>query len=157
MKFDFENDLKEWLKNELQIENKNAEDLILLFFNKLRKNIPNRKRKVLKSNEFICPEQKTTELEAFIQDIENGHDINPYLSTNINQSQKLDNLLNSWGIHHFHFDKCTSKLKNRSNELIFGKVIQDAIFFINIYKHNSWHDTEILEIINRNWPALVQS
>ena len=95
-----------------------------------------KKRKVCKSDVFQCPKQYEQALEEFIQKVENGEDINPFLSNKKDDLEANDLLLYDWKIYHFHY-------------LIFAACTDEAMYFIQIYKHqkkNVFVQKELLEI-----------
>ncbi|MBL0702978.1 MAG: hypothetical protein JJV95_03220 [Sulfurospirillum sp.] len=72
-------------------------------------------------------------------------------------------MLNSLGMHHFHIgegyepnDKKGIKFIKRNNELLFALVKKDAVYFINIYKHDFPYKKESLEIVHDNWEFLIK-
>lgn len=107
-----------------------------------------------------------TEMTAF-KDIcfrlENGKTIFPYLSNFINKTnvEQSDFFLKNWNIFHAHLgilDKQSGKC-SRSDRLLFFTKKYNEIYLIDIKKHphgDEWFLKELLEIIDRSWPNLLQ-
>ena len=108
-------------------------------------------------------------LLKFKDHFEKGIDMNSTLSKNIfysdisiKERQNLtykktrDYLLDDWGIHHLHLDKDKG---NRSKYLLFIKVTNNEIYFIDILSHNEknvFAKQELLETLYRNWNFLLE-
>lgn len=110
-------------------------------------------RKILRSKEFKCPPNLSAKLATLEGKIRNGDDLVPHSSRAIagkSKSTKPDQMLNDWNIHHLHFEAAGGL-----NEILFVLITDSTAYEIGIYDHNSWADTELLEIINGNWPNLL--
>lgn len=86
-----------------------------------------------------------------------GGDLNPNLSKGTEQD-KFDQLMNDWGIHHFHLGTALEVGTNfieRTGPLLFAVIKADEVFLIGVFKHGSWAKKDLIEILNRNWPALT--
>ncbi|RPI13216.1 MAG: hypothetical protein EHM58_18875 [Ignavibacteriae bacterium] len=137
------------------------------FQNTRLKMIESRKRDVIKSDTFIQKFQGFSD-NLIIDDIErefqNGNDVNPHLSRQAIKPDYDDMLLNDWGIHHMHISN-TRKNPNqyfydRSDQLLFIKVLEENIYFVEIRSHNEnlvFCRNELIEIINKNWPKLINT
>ncbi len=116
---------------------------------------------------------------------EKGIDMNGHLSANIYYSDmsvkdkrnsiyknSRDYLLDDWGIYHIHLNekeakneqemrrnKNTKDKGNRSEYLLFVKIIGNEIYFIDIYNHNTknvFSNQELLETLDRNWHFILE-
>lgn len=133
---------------------------LVKFFEYHMMHIPVKKRKVCKSDVFQCPKQYEQALEEFIQKVENGEDINPFLSNKKDSLDAKDLLLYDWKIYHFHLTRRynSNGQPKRSNYLIFAVCTDETMYFIQIYKHQKkavFAQKELLETICRNWPQLA--
>ncbi len=97
---------------------------------------------------------------------EAGGDLTEFLSTLASNVDKPDAMLNDFGIHHLHLgDKRSSKAKRvkRSDRLLMVWVGVDDAHLIDIRPHpeqrdiddNGWSHQEYLDVIERNWPHLL--
>ena len=83
-----------------------------------------------------------------------------------------DYLLDDWGIYHIHLnekeakteqemrsDKTNKEKGNRSEYLLFIKISDDKIYFIDILNHNKenvFSDQELLETLDKNWHFILE-
>lgn len=118
-----------------------------------------------KHNKFY---KKTIDKIAY--KFKNAESIDPFLSKGVvdnpnedGSNKNKDLMLNSIGMHHFHIgkkyepnDKKGIKFIERNNELLFAIVRKDAVYFINIYKHDFPYKKEALEIVHDNWEFLIK-
>lgn len=115
-------------------------------------------------------------LKKFVLKFENGEDMNGHLSKNIYYSnlfkangggtrdwKSRDYLLDDWGIHHIHlnfkdaFNEKDMK-NNRSNYLLFIRITDSIIYFIDVKKHETidFNNLELVETMDKNWPYLIK-
>lgn len=120
--------------------------------------ISNTPRRVLYSKEFTCSKKLKKVVEEIKNKIENGIDINPYLSKKKNNIDFNDGLLNDWNIHHLHLGKDSGEeFVERTKELLFVKFDKNNAYFINVYKHGAWAKQEMVRIIHNNWPESIKA
>ena len=94
---------------------------------------------------------------------EKGNDVKPYLTRRIKDNSKPDLLLHMYGLHHFHLSKklhSKSGYVYRSDYLLIAKVTPEVAYFIDVTPHHTddetqWVQKRYLEIINNNWPELL--
>jgi hypothetical protein len=103
-------------------------------------------------------------LDLLKKKIENGDDINSYLSKSIFYEDYTDYLFSDWGIHHLHLsiesDPNDSKFMKRSDKLLFVTYNEEEIYFIDIRPHNEQYvfaQKELLEIIESDFPQVIES
>lgn len=127
----------------------------------MKKLIPVRPRKVYYSKEFYCPEEYKVALNKIVSAIESGKNLLPYMSKQVIRPSKNDGLLNDWNIHHFHLNDELEKNRmfvQRSDWLLLAFVIDEAVYFLNVFSHkkpNLWTHIELIRIIDNNWPDLI--
>lgn len=163
MKLNFEQDLVDHIDNYLKKNNYkkpigiDAKSLVHLFLNLRRRLVQKHKRTIIKSKEFKCPIELEKNLKHFEAVVKNGKEIKPYLSKLTSKLSEIDKFLNDWGIHHFHLGMEIRKdgYSKRTGPLLFAKVMPNAIYFIQIFPHGSWCKPDLIEIIHKNWPALI--
>jgi hypothetical protein len=132
-------------------------------FNKIanieRRNVAAKPRTLFVSKELACPVDLQSGLEELKRKVQAGEDLRPHLSTGILRIEEEDLLLNDWGIHHFHLGtgphRSLPDFNERTGPVLFARVTQDAFYMINVLGHGSWTDTDLIEILHRNWPASI--
>lgn len=117
------------------------------------------RRKVVYSKELRCPKGYEQALKELAQKIENGEDINPFLSTSREKTDAKDSLLYDWNIHHLHLTRRyhPNGRPKRSDYLLFVRCTDSTMYFIQIYPHrsNPFVKGELQEIVAHNWPELL--
>jgi len=129
-------------------------------------------RQVLYSNKFpkALPAEVDRALRAFDRANVLGEDINPFQGKGLtlfhdvsagNRAKRTDHLWADWGIHHFHMAPLPSDpskyYSTRSGPLLFTKVFDNAIAFIDVGDHEALEDQTLLETFVRNWPEAAES
>jgi hypothetical protein len=135
------------------------------FFESKWRRISKVPRRVELAPEFQVPEQHTTGFNMLRARFEAGDDLAPNMSRTIFDAAKKDLFLNDWGIHHFHLGAGPHTKKpgflRGTKELALAWVAEDAVYFIKIGSHGqdvgnaTWGDLEILDIVDRRWPRLL--
>lgn len=168
MNIDFVRDAKELFKRSLEARGviiKHDDDPIISWYIYHERIIPASQRKVVKAKGFSCPPLFTEKLKRLETEIENGANLNSYLSRSIMDCSKDDLMLYDWGIYHLHIsDKLDIKKSDgfmeRSDLLLYALFDNDKAYFIKTINHkgenNMWTQKECLEIINDNWPHLLE-
>ena len=169
MKIDFVRDAKELFKRRLEAMGviiKHDDDPIISWYIYRERIIPASRREVVKAKDFSCPPLFTEKLKRLETEIENGANLNSYLSRSIMNCSKDDLMLYDWGIYHLHIsDKLDTKKSDgfmeRSDLLLYALFDDDKAYFIKTINHkgqnNMWTKKECLDIINDNWPHLLES
>ena len=167
LKYDFRNDWKEHVKNELLSlgfsydSNKDVTDNSINLFN-LRRRLPKETpRKVVFSKEFICPSENKKGFDLLVRKIEKGQCLIPSLSKTISKADYNDATLDDWGIHHFHLGEHeVSGVIERTKNIVFVLVLDDCALFLQVLAHgkghsNVWVNTTLIDIIHNNWPNAI--
>lgn len=94
--------------------------------------------------------------------LENGEDVNPFLSKQAIRPKFQDFLLLDWNIHHFHLNNLNSGgyFNDRSDYLLMVLFKNGFAHFIDIEHHNDnevFVKREYLKIIKDNWPEIITS
>ncbi len=130
-----------------------------------RKYIAIKKRKFILSKEVKSKfnrHPKAVDFIFFLEDVQNGVDLNPYQSDTLKQLRFHDLLLYNWKIHHFHLsnelDLKNGYFKKRSDHLIFALVTSEVIYLLDFEQHKEgiFGDEKWLTIIDTNWPWLLE-
>ena len=129
-------------------------DLLVLFFQQKDRNLKIQKWNILISDHLQS--KGFTDFQALCEDAQNGLDLKGYLSKLANKPQKPDYMLNRWGINHFHSDNHLRGRVGRSSDLLFFVQRDNNLYFIDICSHE-FYNSELLEVIEENWPFLFDS
>lgn len=108
--------------------------------------------------------QHQSVIDEISQRLRAGDDVGPYLSKQAPKLDSKDDLLIHGGVHHLHLSSISTKgadgfvARGRGQaELLFLRIENDTAYLIDIRPHsdkNIFQDTQILEIVDRNWPSL---
>ncbi|MCK4303512.1 MAG: hypothetical protein KAY24_04675 [Candidatus Eisenbacteria sp.] len=128
-------------------------------FNLVRRLIPRRPRRVLRSREFSCHSHRMEGLQLLESKIASGGDLNPHLSTRLEKPWFNDALLNDWDIQHFHLGERAEALGlvGRTGELLFARVTSEKVYLIDVRDHQSFSDRALLGILQSNWPDMMST
>lgn len=135
-------------------------EIEIAYFNLEFRLIERKPRRCFVSREMSLEKKYEKRFKRILRTAETGGDLNIYLSKTLLDPQYNDMLLNHWGIHHLHLGKPTASrpgFASRTPELLYARVSEDAIYFIQITDHMGFAEQELLEIIYRNWPALIDA
>jgi len=135
-------------------------ELLIYFLNYAGRSIPPRARRVSFANGFWASKiatDKGGDILALARAIEQGNDINTYLSKDRNhgfveRSKKSglvwepekDLILNSFGLHHLHLLP-----KGSGNELVFVNFSRETAFFVTSGNHKSFMDGSVVDAFAR--------
>ncbi len=129
-----------------------------IYFDVMRRRISIKKRTIELADCFSCPAELMQGWKTLKANILLGKDLNPYLSKNIRKIKAIDGLLNEWNVHHFHlgvnFNE-SDKFISRTKHLLFALISDTVIYVIGIFEHGNWFNEEIVEIIHKNWPKVI--
>ncbi|THJ36184.1 hypothetical protein E8K88_02660 [Lampropedia aestuarii] len=163
LKANFIKDWHEYLKEILtnhwgfDVSQINDKDLPLAYFNAESRRIDQRKRNIEISDVFQCPPEVASGWSKIQAKIKNGCDITPHLSKLVDRIDSTDLMLNDWGIYHFHLGaELDGEFIKRTGPLLFAFVTDNCFYVINIYQHGEWTNSDIVEIIHRNWPSIIK-
>ena len=158
-------------------------DGILQLFNIYNKNIEIKKRKVLIAPEVIVPSHLENGYKTLIQNIENGYNLNLYLSTQSKTASCQDYLFNMDNLVHFHLgEKIETRKKKkeargfieRTGYLLIAKITDENVYFLSIDHHENkeynenelpenvslqdmtFYNNKYIKILAKNFPNAVQ-
>lgn len=116
------------------------------------KRVPNTKRQVILSNEFKSSALSKELVWLGLKEvIENGDDINCYMSKSLKDWQSIDYLLYTCKIRHFHLYKNSEGGVRR--DLVFGIFTEDKFYGLCAGDHNDIYETKkLIKIAEDNWP-----
>lgn len=140
-----------------------AQDLPILFFNWLHRQIPPQRRTAVLATELTCPDAFKPGLDEIIRKSECGEDLAPHLSKNTKDLMHHDPLLNDWGISHLHLGRqvdSQSGLVERTGPILFVVATEDHLYMIDVMEHGRghrpWPRQRLLQVIHDNWPDLIR-
>ena len=135
------------------------QDCAIDYFKWALRFIPRMKRQINKAHDFECPEKHQAGLRLLEDAIVSGADLTPWLSRNIGKPKFHDGIFFDWKVSHFHLGETykANGMVEGHDEVLFAVVTPDSVFEIGIYVHGSWHEVEVLDVIDRNWPHLLDS
>lgn len=139
-------------------ENEKNFDICIKYFNLLKRMIYTKPRKVMISKEFSCPEKVKEGFNLLKSRIEQGEDLKKYLGKEILNLNYNDDLLNDWGIYHFHLGTNLDKdgFIQRTGPLLFAKFDNTNAYLIKIMDHGNWTQQEMIKILYNNWPNSIR-
>lgn len=134
-----------------EIDNYQLDAAPLVYCCLLHRKVEVKKWNIVLSNEFLSSKWATSDEWLKIKDIlEQGKDINPYMSKSLKNWQAVDYLLYTYGIHHFHLYK--NKDGGIRSELVFGVFSNDELYVLGVGNHNDLYKAESwLKILHNNW------
>ncbi|MBA0213242.1 hypothetical protein [Pectobacterium brasiliense] len=127
--------------------------------------IPKKERRVVESIDFSCPEEVKNGYAQLKFKISKGFDLNPHLSKQIFNPKLNDGMHLDFGLYHLHLgvelekDKKGNIFSKRSGPILVAYVADDAIYCVGIFEHSSqlWSSSKLIEVIDREWPYLIES
>lgn len=164
LRIDFKNDWAEILRQKMieigySIDPKwDATDLCLKYFNVVRRRIEPKPRRVLVSQEFVCPNDHLAGINLIRQKVETGQDLTPHLNK-IHRPGDPDLLLSDWDIYHFHLGTSFTKsgYVERTGPLLFARVTSENFYMLDVVEHGRWSEQRFVEIIHNNWRESISA
>lgn len=172
---DLFSDFKKEIETDLQAlgiaydSNARLEEVLVLRYTHMRKTIRPLPRTVHQSNEFRsalarCPAGEQSAMNDILGKFQHGDDVNEHLSRESINPRKADGMLYDWDVYHLHVSNTkrnpAQKFFDRNGPVALVRVAQAEAYFIDIRSHGAsnpllWTQKDILEIIDRNWPTLL--
>lgn len=163
-RIDFKADWRTQMLNSLESagykidRNFDIEKVSYCYWNVQRKEVFPTPRSIAEPRELVVPDELREGYEWLKSKVMVGENINTHLTRRLFNTTKEDQLLNDWGIHHFHLG--TTYLPNGmvagADPILFAVVTDDQFYCVNIGKHGDWADIDLLRIIHKNWPCLIE-
>lgn len=132
------------------------------YLNRRARLLPAHPRQIFFSKEFQSPSSPKLKrgLNHLLRCVREGKDLSPFMSRGIDIKKgiKYDEMLNQWGIYHFHMSETFLKsgFVQGNNEILFAMVDDENFYCIQIGTHCSFSDKRLLEIVYYNWPYLLE-
>ena len=137
----------------------NDQDCAITWQSWKRRTVPPAKRSIAKITGFACPTHLQQGLSELEKAFSSGAPIWPWQSKLIDKPTREDGLYNDYRVVHFHLGVGTEQngYIHRTNELLFALVDSSTVHEIGIYCHGDWYELDILDVIDSNWPTLLDS
>lgn len=131
------------------------DQILTTYFAVKRRLIARRPRRVFVAKSVIPPAKYKASFREILRRAEMGEDLTGYQSRRLLLNPNEDDaLLSDWGVQHLHFDMGTDP-KNRSRELLFARITDNALYCIDISDHQGFTRQIMLEILDREWPESI--
>lgn len=133
------------------------QDCAIIWQSWKRRTVPPATRTIKKATGFACPTHLQQGLSVLDTAFSSAAPIWPWQSKLIDKPTREDGLYNDYRVVHFHLGAGTEKngYINRTNELLFALVDSSTVYEIGIYCHGDWYELDILDVIDSNWPTLL--
>ncbi|WP_426141162.1 hypothetical protein [Pseudomonas sp. DWP3-1-2] len=167
MRIDFEEDFLTFVLSKLKslnvvAPNRDVTACALLLF-KLQRRCPVAvTRRTESASSFTVPSDLQGGFDGLCLAIHQGQPLFPYLSRSTFSVDKVDGLLDDWGILHFHLgsERLQNGLIKGTRTVAFGLVRPDCIYFIDTHPHGAGHSDvwvreQLIHTIEENWPSLL--
>jgi hypothetical protein len=134
------------------------DELSYKYFNIRKRTVPDLRRVVHESRRLSCPQEHQPGYTALKAKFENGNSVMPHLSKTILSDSYEDQLLNDWGIHHFHLGQnISNSFADRTGPLLFALVTNTDVYCIDIKAHGAWSEQEFIRTLHEEWPEAIQN
>lgn len=135
------------------------------FFLDWKRVLPSKKWNICISKELSNHIKLSRDAELHVESLKEkamkGEELLCYHSTDVINQSKPDYLLRDWNIFHLHSGhgkkQSSTDFADRSGDLLFLTYYEDNLYLIDIKPHGKWTDVNLLEIIDNNWPEVLQS
>jgi hypothetical protein len=134
------------------------DELSYKYFNIRKRTVPDLCRAVHESRKLLCPQEHQLGYSALKTKFVTGNAVTPHLSKTILSDSYEDQLLNDWGIHHFHLGQNVSNgFADRTGPLLFALVTNTDVYCIDIKSHGAWSEQEFIKTLHEEWPEAIQN
>lgn len=165
MIIDLQNDYKKIMiekikKSGLKIpDTYDDEVLIVKYYAFLRKKAFAGPHEIKRSKHFYCPPKVLKGFSKLEDIIKYGGDITPYFNRAAFNLDDFDDMFSDWGIMHFHLGEKLiegEQIVERGGYILFAYHRDNIVYFINIYRHGHWADSDVIQEMYNNWPSLIE-
>ena len=163
IEIDFHADFREIVestlrKNDVAVDaSESYNDAVYRYYANVRRRVAALQYKVLEAAGLTCPADLATGYSQLKAELENGYDVTSRLSRKMPNATFEDRMLNDWGIVHFHLGERDAHGGVPGTKIVLFALVRDeTVYAIGFFDHKSWSNIEVLEIVDRNWPALTK-
>ena len=133
------------------------EEAVYRYYANARRRLNVQRYTVVESKELACPSDLAPGYAELKSELERGIDVTDRLSTRTPRPKYEDQLLNDWGITHFHLGLRDAQGNVQPAKVVlFAFVCDDVVHCIRFAEHGSWSEIVLLEILQRNWPQTIE-
>ena len=112
------------------------------------------RHRVIECSGVKCPDEVKLGYEQLKEELENGSDLMPRLSTRMKQIDYSDGMFADWGITHFHLGKKSKNRVERTGPIAYAYLVRDEAYIITIDEHGRWSDQAIFDKLLNEYPHL---
>jgi hypothetical protein len=135
------------------------QDVLRTYTSIRHRRIRPRPRTVQKAS-YTVPAHLAAGEQQLLEKVASGGDLWPHQSRKIGNVAAEDAMLNDYGIQHFHLgttpDPKHAGLIKGTKELLFAVVQDDSFYSLGIFDHSAWSKQALLDVIQENWPHLLE-
>ena len=156
----FESDFLKYFNEKYSMNESNFQKAIFFIINKMFSKILVKPRKVIRLSklEENLTADECLSISKIEKDIEEGKEIEKYMSKGIERISNIDTFFNLYGIYHFHLGKETNnKFVERSQNLLFIYFTNSEAYFICVKEHpvkEEWGTVEPIRVLYKEYPQL---
>lgn len=138
-----------------------GEDALKAYLNVLHRRVPVRPRRVHKPFGYaVDPPELLLGEQGFVAAARAGDDLRPYQSIGLTKPTGSDQMLNDFGIQHFHLGvgphASKPMFKARTGPLLFALVAPDDLYCIGVFPHGAWSQQRMLDMLYAEWPHTLE-
>jgi hypothetical protein len=138
-----------------------SDDALKTYLNVLHRRVPIRPRRVHKPFGYsVDPPSLLLGEQSFVAAVRAGNDLRPYQSAGLAKPTTSDQMLNDFGIQHFHLGigphPTQPLLKARTGPLLYALVAPDDLYCIGVFPHGAWSQQRMLDILHAEWPHTLE-
>ena len=159
--------LNDWAKNKLieanvEYEKTGRVPFFIQYLNYQAKLVRSTSRKITCSKEFSVSPENQKGFDNLCNMLATGENVNEYLSKLSLSANRIDGMMDNFGIKHFHLgDTIENGFIKRTQEIALGLVTDKEVFFILSKNHgkghgNIWYEKDVLEILHKQRPDLIE-
>ncbi len=138
------------------------------YLNVLRRAILAKPRKVKIYPSLVCPKEYQQGFDSLISNLQLGHNVNMYLSSNLTKTDFQDGFLNDYGLHHFHlgdgFERSgrSKGFVKRTGPVLLAYITDRIAYLIDIKVHGRngdpyiWTNQDVIEKLHSEWPEAIK-
>lgn len=146
------------VKNDVAVDTTESyNDAVYRYYANVRRRLNVQRYRVVEADQLVCPRNHVAGYAQLKAEFEQGADVAARLSRQVSKATYEDLLLNDWGIMHFHLGlRDTRGDVPRTGVVLFALVRDDVVHCIGFFGHGAWSSIEVLEIVQHNWPQLME-
>jgi len=123
-------------------------------FNLKKRMVEARPRAIHAAQGIVVPAGLQAGYDMVVTKLQNGTDVRPYLSTRLARINFRDEMLNDWGILHFHLGTVVqgNGFVDRTGDLLFARIEPDHAYLLGVGNHAHFSNQVLVQALVDNWP-----